>query len=275
MPGAWQGPRIQRNMLRRGAITEFVRVHDFAWEGCLAILALVYLALSFLVDTDHGVAGWVLGLLAAIFLTEFAVRCFDAESRLRYLRAHWLDLVSCIPLVGGLRALRLLRLLRLGAAMRLAALAEHGARRSSGGRQSFWYLGPILVLVWLTAAAAYWSFEHTVNPNVHSFGDALYWALTTATTVGYGDVRPVTPEGRVLAGLLILVGIALVGAVSARLTSRWLAVDDGVASLGAQMTSIEAELARLNQLLATQPSPLDAMPRANGGGEAAEMAAAL
>ena len=57
---------------------------------------------------------WV--AFAVIFLTEFSARCWDSPSRRHYLRSHWLDLGSCVPLVGGLRSVRILRLLRLGAA---------------------------------------------------------------------------------------------------------------------------------------------------------------
>lgn len=135
----------------------------------MAALAAVYLGVGFSIDEGHGAPTFIIGALAVLFLTEFGVRWWDTPSRRLYLRGHWLDLVSCIPLVGGLRALRILRLLRLGAALRIFSLAEHEAEVHQR-HDSWWFLGPVLAVVWLGASAAYWSLEHEVNPSLHTFG---------------------------------------------------------------------------------------------------------
>lgn len=184
--------------MQRGQVSSFIEQHNTAWELSMAALAAVYLGVGFSIDEGHGVPTFIIGSLAVIFLAEFGIRLWDAPSRRLYLRGHWLDLVSCIPLVGGLRALRILRLLRLGAAVRIFSLAEHEAS-ARDRHDSWWFLGPILVVVWLGASGGYWSLEHGVNPSLHTFGDALYWSFITATTVGYGDITPTTPEGRILA----------------------------------------------------------------------------
>lgn len=241
-------------MTRRERVDAFVSRHNVAWEVALAVLAVLYLVLSFDTDFGPGLFAWLIAPLAAIFIAEFALRFWAARSRVQYLRGHWLDLVSCIPLVGGLRSLRLLRLLRLGATTRILTAAERAGKRRGTGRQSAWYLGPALLVLWFGAALAYWSLEHGVNPQVHNFGDALYWAGITATTVGYGDTTPLTPEGRVLAGVLIFLGIGLIGFASARLTSRWLNVDDGVATLSAKVSSLEREIVSLREVLLAKVS---------------------
>jgi voltage-gated potassium channel len=101
------------------------------------------------------------------------------------------------------------------------------------------------------AALAYWTLEHGVNPSVHNMGDALYWAFITATTVGYGDLTPVTPAGRLLAGLLIFLGIGLVGFSSARLTSRWLNTNhtDNTDALFAEVGHLRREIEHLRQFM--------------------------
>ena len=119
-----------------------------------------------------------------------------------------------------------------------------------------WFVGPLVFVVWFGAATAYWNFEHGVNPSVNTYGDALYWAASTATTVGYGDVTPVTAEGRVIAGLLVFVGIGLIGFLSARLTARWLQADDGDAALGTRIAALEDQIAMLREVLVSRlPEP--------------------
>src|SRR5258708_21436618 len=74
--------------------------------------------------------------ISGVFLLEFSLRFYDSPSRLGYLKGHWLDLVSCIPVVGSLRVLRLLRLaafFRLGATARVFGLAVSASERVPGG----------------------------------------------------------------------------------------------------------------------------------------------
>lgn len=61
-------------------------------------------------------------------------------------------------------------------------------------------------LVWLTASMLFFHLEAELNPNVHTYGDALWWGLSTLTTVGFGDIVPVTDWGRVVGGVLMLSG---------------------------------------------------------------------
>lgn len=63
----------------------------------------------------------------------------------------------------------------------------------------------------------------SAKANITSYGDAVWWACTTVTTVGYGDLYPTTLEGRLVAVLLMLVGIALIGSVTAAMASWFLA----------------------------------------------------
>ena len=68
-------------------------------------------------------------------------------------------------------------------------------------------------MILVTAAASvFFQFENGVNPNVRNFGDSLWWAIVTLTTIGYGDIYPYTSEGRIVAVFLMLTGIAALGA---------------------------------------------------------------
>jgi voltage-gated potassium channel len=142
----------------------------------------------------------------AAFVIDFAARIALARDRRCYLVAHWYDvLLVSLPM---LRPLRMLRLLALARVMNRAA--------SSLSMQVTTYVGGTAVVSLLLGAVAVLDAERgSPGANINTFGDALWWAASTVTTVGYGDRYPVTTEGRVIAVLLMLVGIALVGSITA------------------------------------------------------------
>jgi voltage-gated potassium channel len=234
---------------RRGSITLFVERHLLAWEGTMAGLAVVYLALGVLTDDSRGPSPIFLGVLGGLFLAEFTVRCWAAPSRRQYAQHHWLDLVSCIPMIGGLRAVRLLRLFRLASLGRTAVFSQHISTRR--GSPSVWLVAPVLGVLWFGSASAYWIIEHGSNSNVNNFGDALYWAFITATTVGYGDVGQLSSAGRVLAGVVIFIGIGLVGYASALVTARFVGQPDTNDAVLKEVSALRDDLRLMHDLLAT------------------------
>lgn len=253
MTGEQGSPLSAARAGTRGRVTAFIQRHSVAWELGNAGLTIVYVILAFQQDQGaYGAVSVAVLSIAGIFLLEFSLRFYDSPSRLGYLRHHWLDLVSSIPVVGSLRVLRLLRLtafFRLGATARVFGLGVSAREKVPGGA-GLWLLGPILVIVWVASAYGYFELEHGINPRINTFGDALYLAFVTASTVGYGDVAPVTAAGKLLTGVLIFVGIGLLGFASAQLTAKLLPQRNEVAEL-------KETLARQEQLLREIKSHLD------------------
>lgn len=233
----------------RGRLTDFVAGHALAWELATGTLTVIYVVLAFM--QDQGSSGPVtvgVVVLAGIFVMEFSARLYDSPSRLTYFRQHWLDIVTCIPVAGSFRALRLVRLLafiRLGATARAFGVGAAASGRVRGG-STLWVLGPILFIVWIAASYGYYELERGVNPHIQTFTDALYFSFVTASTVGYGDVTPVTPEGKVLTGILIFVGIGLLGFASAQLTTKLLPQRNEIADLKAALDQQNQILQQLN-----------------------------
>jgi voltage-gated potassium channel len=118
-------------------------------------------------------------------------------------------------------ALPLLRPLQLLRVFALARVLQRSATRSLIGRVSVYVAGSARMAVALDAVAVLDAEEDSAEANIRSIGDALWWACTTVTTVGYGDRYPVTTQGRVIAVALMLVGIAFVGAMTASIAA-WL-----------------------------------------------------
>jgi voltage-gated potassium channel len=108
--------------------------------------------------------------------------------------------------------------------------------------------------VMLLGATGLYLFEHGTNEAVVSFGDALWWALTTTTTVGYGDIYPTTTEGRLIAVLLMLTGIGVIGMFTATIASFFMIEEEQgeLDDVRERLEQIEAKLDRL--LLTRRPS---------------------
>lgn len=147
------------------------------------------------------------------FAVDYAVRLLLSADRRAFLRTHALDLLTIVlPVLRPLRLLRLVVLIRV--LNRRATASLHGRVVA--------YVATSAVLGIFVAALAELDAERGhADASIDDFGDALWWAATTVTTVGYGDRFPVTATGRWIAVGLMLSGIALLGAVTAAIAS-WL-----------------------------------------------------
>ena len=193
--------------------------HEVAWELTMGGLAVVYVVIGFVGDDPN--ASPLMGIaetaLTAIFALEFASRFASARDRGAYLRGHWIDLVALIPPIRQLRILRLLRLLRL---VRTFAAIYRGllhVERLLGNRQIA-AIGVVWLAILLLTSLGLYAAENGINEAVASPLDALWWGVVTMTTVGYGDVYPVTGEGRLAASILMILGIGLFGVLTATVT---------------------------------------------------------
>ncbi|MGW7369858.1 potassium channel family protein, partial [Streptomyces sp. NPDC054841] len=196
------------------------------WEGRVELplfwASLVFLAaysVRILVgDVDRlwrEIAFAVMLLMWLGFAADYVVRLRLSGQRLhRFLRTHWLDtLVLVLPL------LRPLRLLKVYTAVQ--------RRRRDQPRLSLHvrviaYAGVTAVLLGYSGALTVYHQEHLApGATIRTFGDSLWWASETLTTVGYGDVTPVTRLGRLIAVGMMICGLALLGAVTGSFSS-WL-----------------------------------------------------
>jgi voltage-gated potassium channel len=146
-------------------------------------------------------ASWI------VFLLDYLLRLGAARDRKRYFIRHILDL-----LIVALPALRPLRLLRLVVLFRVL---NRKAAASLQGRVPLYVTVSAATLVICAALAVLDAERNAPGTNITSFGNALWWATVTVTTVGYGDHFPVTLQGRFVAGGLMIGGVALIGVVTA------------------------------------------------------------
>lgn len=232
-----------------------------AWERAgeipLVVLALLFLVVySYNVLDTHLSSGLHRSFVAldfaiwALFGLDLVVRVVLAQDRLRYLRTHLVDVVVvALPVLRPLRAVRLVLYLRI----------LH--RRVSGslrGRVVYFIAGSAVLLVYVAALAVLDAERGHPGANIETFGQALWWAVSTVSTVGYGDYRPVTTEGRIVAVGLMIGGVALIGAVAAWIAS-WLleqvrAAEEQVeAATRVDIEAVRLQLDRIEARLAERP----------------------
>jgi voltage-gated potassium channel len=174
-----------------------------------------------------------------VFVLDYLAGLVVSSRKSEYLRREWLMLLlvisqaaALLPALAGVGVLRILRatrvlrpvvsIVRVIAVGRLAASQERQWLRANVLRVTLL----LVAITWLTSAAAFTVAEDVgVDGRIQSFQDALWWALVTMATVGYGDVYPVTTAGRVVAAFTMVVGISAFGVVTASLV-RFLVRED-------------------------------------------------
>lgn len=141
------------------------------------------------------------------FIVDLSVRTWLAPRRLHYLAQHPLDLVAVI--VPAFRALRVLRVFTAG-----QWFVTRGKDLTIG--RTFLAIGIGATSILFLASLAFYDAERgQPETMIDSFGDSLWWGITTMSTVGYGDVYPTTPTGRLVAAALMIIGISLLGVITA------------------------------------------------------------
>ena len=194
-----------------------LRAWERATEWPLAGAAVVFLgafAWQVLTNAQGGAkdaAELVMDAVWAVFGLDYLVRLVLAPNRGRWFLRHLPDLAVLV-----LPVLRPLRLLRL---VTLVGIMQRSAGTALRGRITLYTASSAGLLIFTSALATLEAERDEPGSSIRTFGQALWWALTTITTIGYGDTFPVSTEGRFIAALLMIGGVALIGVVTATLAS--------------------------------------------------------
>jgi voltage-gated potassium channel len=168
---------------------------------------------------------WADAVVCIIFFIDFLISLRRAQNRWRYFVTWgWIDLLSSMPTFDILRwgrAARICRILRLMRGVRATRVLTNfilGKRV-----QSTFLAAALMTILMITfSSVAILQFESAAESNIKTAGDAVWWSIVTLTTVGYGDIFPVTAEGRVIGSILMITGVGLFGIVSGFVASWFL-----------------------------------------------------
>ncbi|HEY1175003.1 MAG TPA: ion channel [Phytomonospora sp.] len=242
----------------------------------LTTLAVVFLVAYAIPVLWPGIPEWVktgavvvdLGVWAA-FAADYVARLVIARNKRAFVRANLIDLA--IVLLPPARPLRLLRVIVV-----LVEAVTRQAHVRARARLAVFVGGTVVLMVLVSALAVLDAERGAVDGKILTYADALWWALVTVTTVGYGDYFPVTAEGKAVAVTLMLTGIGLIAFVTGSLAS-WVvekvAAEDeesdketreDIADVLTEVRALRAEIAELrssgahDRRAATPPSPRSA-----------------
>jgi len=197
--------------------------------------------------------GWVAFAFAgldyfvwAAFAIEYGVKLWLAVEKWHFVKHHLLDLAMvAVPILRPLRLARLLRVIRLG---RVVIVLGEGLRRA---RVLFAYHGlqfvllAVFTIIFAGAALELVFEQHSAGHTaINNFGDAIWWAVVTVTTVGYGDKVPMTGGGKWVATVLMFTGIGFVGTLTATIASYFVQEQHS-----AEMTEVKAQLSEIRVLI--------------------------
>jgi voltage-gated potassium channel len=179
-----------------------------------------------------------------IFVVDYLANLWLADNRGSWFVRNLHELV--IVVLPFFRPLRLLRLVTL------LSVLHRTLGDTLRGRVVTYVAGSAAMLVFVGALAVLDVEQSSPDAKIITFGDALWWAMTTITTVGYGDMYPVTPIGRMVAAALMMSGIAVLGVVTASIAS-WLVqrVEDTAEAVSEAEEPVRAEVAELTAEIAS------------------------
>jgi voltage-gated potassium channel len=162
-------------------------------------------------------------LLCLFFFADFLKQLIQAKgARLAYMKYGWIDLLSSIPIIPGAALGRVFRILRILKVLRqvskLSDITEGLFRNPTAGAFAVTLVVAVST-IFMSAFLVLEAESNVVGARIKNAGDALWWAVTTVTTVGYGDVYPITTAGRYVGVITMFVGISVAGSLTASMAS--------------------------------------------------------
>lgn len=227
----------------------------------LALLMIPLLLVPLFGDPSDNVERVVVAadwLIWSAFAVDFGVKVAVAPRRIHYIRTHPLEgAMVLLPFLRPLRLARFLRLARVATALGINVTILRDLSRQRGTKLM---VAAVLACLVTGAGGVFLAERKEPEANIQNFADALWWAATTMTTVGYGDFYPTTAEGRGIAVALMLFGIASLTALTATIAAmlvREHTADDqaSTTSLAAEILELRAELERLRGALERERRP--------------------
>jgi voltage-gated potassium channel len=252
----------------------------------LSLAVMAVMLLPTLSDATYKVLSIYDNVICVIFLIDFVLNLRGASKKSDYFigQRGWLDLLGSIPSFGVFKLGGLLRLARLSRLARILRLLRGEQKKAlvkdilENRSQYALFITILLTLLVLTVCSTLVLQFESKSPdaNITTGADALWYALVTITTVGYGDFYPVTGAGRITAMFIMFMGVGIIGALASLLASLLVGgsseeetaaaavAADAPAAAAAAALSVQEELKAVKEELATVRQMLEKMSAGGG-----------
>ncbi|KRM25399.1 Ion channel [Limosilactobacillus panis DSM 6035] len=198
---------------------EIMKTNQKIYEVFMAVLAIISIILIVLsygsvIDINHGYPELLNNAILIIFTIDYFARLFLAKDKKKFFKENIFDLLSIIPVSASFNLFRFARIGRLVVVFRLVRLIGLTGKLNRLLKiNGLIYIIYTSIAILIVTASMYSISEHV------PYGESLWWAIATATTIGYGDISPHTFLGKLAAILLMVIGIGFVGVLTSSLTN--------------------------------------------------------
>ncbi|MBU9728301.1 potassium channel family protein [Diplocloster modestus] len=226
------------------------------YEICIGILAIISVIFA-LLDITKGLSKWQIiidYIILIIFISDYLIRLITASNKKDFIKNNILDLIAIIPFNSAFRIFRifkftkLIKIVKITKLTKLVRLFTYSLRfinkiKNFLNTNGFKYM-LILTSVLITIGGIAIHYVEDMD-----FFDGIWWSFVTTTTVGYGDISPSTPLGRLIAMVLMLVGIGLIGSLTSTITSYFFTRNNQTQSVKDELiANIKQRLDNVNDL---------------------------
>ncbi|EGO5992579.1 ion transporter [Enterococcus faecalis] len=202
-----------------------MKINQKIYNYSIVVLALISIALvifdfSYVINISNPPFNIIDNFILITFTIDYIVRFIISKNKIKFFKENIFDLIAIIPFDAIFSFFRIARLFRIAKIARLAKLTRAigvvgkltrntKSFLNTNGFLNVIYLSSVLIVI----SAMIYSYAENVP-----YIDAFWWALVTTTTVGYGDISPATPLGRVAAIILMILGIGFIGMLTSTIT---------------------------------------------------------
>ena len=237
---------IKLNLLKSRKIIVF-------YEIAMALMAIVVVAIL-VIEVSYNLPQKITTTLSiadntilGIFAIDYFTRLFLADDKWKFVKGNIIDLISIIPFNSAFQSIRILRVSKL---LRFTRIFRSGALilKSRKYMDKFLKTNNFNYIIRITLVTLFIGAIGIHFVEGISLGNALWWSFVTISTVGYGDISPQTPIGRIIAGIIMLVGIGFLGMLTGTIATFFLSKKDSTTFKNQTIEDIKTRLDNFDEL---------------------------